>query len=881
MDGRLLRIYAVAAAAFLALYALGVALRPSERWLQIQSEFLYNIPALAALALAIVAIWRSRGRERLGWLCLAGLLICWEAGEWGYAYYDIVLASAPPFPGYLDAFYYAGYLLFFIAIPLLAFPRHKLRDQRWLLDLAITMTVAGAIAWHYLMAPIVASGYSSFGAAVALGYPLLDIALLTALLASLYSSGGRLSVRSALLLSATAANVVSDGLYSYLVTTVGYDVTGNPLELGWIAAYLLIGACFLTEDPPVDEEATSRQSVVGLVLPYVAVLPLALLTVVNATAGRAPPVLIAGFACATLLVLARQFLTLRENLGLYRKVETALETERDRARRDSLTGVLNHAAIVDELRSVLEGVDAAMSHAVVMVDVDALKAVNDTYGHQLGDAGLVSVARALERKGVLVGRYGGDEFIAVLPETDWRAAERYCDAALKALAATRLEDPLTGTPLPVMVSLGVATYPEEAETVTDLVALSDSAMYAAKRELPGTARQPNLQASLQDDRAARIISEIVPLLTSPGELDQKLRLVAHRLSIGAAYDAVNFSVFADPPKPPVVVSTFARVPAELIQAWDAEQRRETLETHRVRVALDRTRLPMILDDPWHDERLEPGQRELLRQARLRSALVAPMLWRGDVVGLLAVASKREAAFTPRDAQFLQAVAAQVSAIVRLAMLVNELQGASTRLSDAQMNTVMLLANAAETHDEATGHHLQRVRRLSEQLALRLGRSADEARDLGLAAALHDIGKMRVPDHILSSSAALSPEEWRVMRLHTVWGAEFLRGHSGFELAAAIARSHHERWDGAGYPDGLRGERIPEAALIVTVADSFDAMTSDRPYRQGRSAQESIREIVAERGKQFAPRVVDCLLDLYNEGLLTSDAAARDDVRAAA
>jgi polar amino acid transport system substrate-binding protein len=150
--------------------------------------------------------------------------------------------------------------------------------------------------------------------------------------------------------------------------------------------------------------------------------------------------------------------------------------------------------------------------------------------------------------------------------------------------------------------------------------------------------------------------------------------------------------------------------------------------------------------------------------------------------------------------------------------------------------------------------------------------------MGLAAALHDIGKMRVPDHILSSSTELSSEEWDVMRQHTIWGAEFLRGHVGFELAATIARSHHERWDGAGYPDGLRGDMIPEAALIVTVADSFDAMTSDRPYRQGRTAEESIREIVAERGKQFAPR---CLLELYREGLLRRDATARDDLKAAA
>jgi HD-GYP domain-containing protein (c-di-GMP phosphodiesterase class II) len=116
--------------------------------------------------------------------------------------------------------------------------------------------------------------------------------------------------------------------------------------------------------------------------------------------------------------------------------------------------------------------------------------------------------------------------------------------------------------------------------------------------------------------------------------------------------------------------------------------------------------------------------------------------------------------------------------------------------------------------------------------------------------------------VLASSGELLREEWELMKHHTTWGAQFLAGRAGFELAAVIARAHHERWDGSGYPDGLAGETIPEAARIVAVSDSFDAMVSDRPYRRGRSVASAIEEIAGCSGSQFSPAVVEALARLY-------------------
>jgi HD-GYP domain-containing protein (c-di-GMP phosphodiesterase class II) len=119
-----------------------------------------------------------------------------------------------------------------------------------------------------------------------------------------------------------------------------------------------------------------------------------------------------------------------------------------------------------------------------------------------------------------------------------------------------------------------------------------------------------------------------------------------------------------------------------------------------------------------------------------------------------------------------------------------------------------------------------------------------------------------------------------MKQHTLWGAAFLNEQPGFELAASVARHHHERWDGAGYPDGLSGEEIPESALITTVADSFDAMTNHRPYRRGRPVDEAVREIQSCSGTQFSPRVVDALTRLFDRGALAFVHPDEDELAAA-
>ena len=549
------------------------------------------------------------------------------------------------------------------------------------------------------------------------------------------------------------------------------------------------------------------------------------------------------------------------------ELERVNEKLLEQARRDSLTQVLNHGALIQELRSVIDAPSDSSVTAIVMADVDGLKAINDVHGHTVGDDVLVSVAQALSQDGVVVGRYGGDEFVAIIRDCLPESAEQYQKTVLDRFESASVTDPDTGARVSVSVSLGIALYPAEADAVEGLIQASDSAMYTMKR----TRRFDTsvIEQPLGTNRAAELVGQLAPLLAAPGNVDEKLQLVSKRLSGIAGYDAVNVTMFAPlltKAPGPRAANTFANVPQHLVEAWDADQRADASEEpNPVRLLLERTRRPLIFDDPWNDEHFTEQQRSLLRAADLKSVLVAPLIWKNDVAGFLGVASKPAGAFAPSDGEFLASVAMHVSAIVQMATLVTELEASTGELKLAHEETVLLLAASAEAHDQTTGHHLHNVRRFAELLAETLGHSAEDVREIALAAVMHDIGKVSVPDGILRKPVELSADEWEVMRLHTVWGAEFLSGRRGFEFAAAVARSHHERWDGSGYPDRLAGPDIPEGALIATVADAFDAMLSARPYKRAYTVEQAIRELSACSGKQFSPRVVEAFLQLYASG----------------
>jgi putative two-component system response regulator len=189
------------------------------------------------------------------------------------------------------------------------------------------------------------------------------------------------------------------------------------------------------------------------------------------------------------------------------------------------------------------------------------------------------------------------------------------------------------------------------------------------------------------------------------------------------------------------------------------------------------------------------------------------------------------------------------------------------LKQGYIDVVTMLSVACEGKDEDTGSHVLRVQHYTEQLALEMGVSAIDAEHFGLMSILHDIGKLYIPDNILKKPAKLDDEEWNHMQRHAEFGIKILGENPFFAVAREIAVAHHEKFDGSGYPKGLKGNDIPLSARIVAVADVFDALTSRRPYKEPWPVEKAIATMQSQAGLHFDPIIVNCMSTLLEKGII--------------
>ncbi|MCS6802239.1 MAG: HD domain-containing phosphohydrolase [Chloroflexota bacterium] len=194
-----------------------------------------------------------------------------------------------------------------------------------------------------------------------------------------------------------------------------------------------------------------------------------------------------------------------------------------------------------------------------------------------------------------------------------------------------------------------------------------------------------------------------------------------------------------------------------------------------------------------------------------------------------------------------------------------LEAANRSLEEQNRDTIMMLATIVEARDSFTGAHLQRIRYYSEAIARRLGYREPDVSALGEASITHDVGKAYTPDAVLKKAGPLTAEERRIMEQHAADGARILGERPAFRVHREIARHHHERWDGTGYPDRLAGTAIPLSARIVAVADVYDALTSRRPYKEPWESARAAEEVFRLAGTQFDPDVVEAFRQAYRAG----------------
>jgi putative two-component system response regulator len=275
--------------------------------------------------------------------------------------------------------------------------------------------------------------------------------------------------------------------------------------------------------------------------------------------------------------------------------------------------------------------------------------------------------------------------------------------------------------------------------------------------------------------------------------------------------------------------------------------------------------PAAIEDIYADERVP---RETYVETPIKSVAVVPIRQR-DPIGAITNYWISQHRTTPSELGALQALA-DSTAIAMENVRINQ------ELEDSRLETLERLALAAEYRDDGTRQHTERVARTSRRLAQRLGLASEQTSLIYQAAPLHDVGKLAVPESILLKPGRLTPEEFEQVKTHTITGGAILAGSSSavLQTAEAIALTHHEWWNGHGYPAGLAGEDIPLSGRIVAVADVFDALTHERPYKDAWPVDQAVAEVRSLRESQFDPDVVEVFMELDPDDLVELPAHSR-------
>ncbi len=242
--------------------------------------------------------------------------------------------------------------------------------------------------------------------------------------------------------------------------------------------------------------------------------------------------------------------------------------------------------------------------------------------------------------------------------------------------------------------------------------------------------------------------------------------------------------------------------------------------------------------------------------RTRNILAIPLYdKKGNILGVFEAINKKRGNFTQADIELFTLIGAYAASVIESSMLYRKIQ-------EAYKEAVMRLSFAAEYKDPETYNHIVRIGLITKLIAEKAGFKEEECNNVAIASPMHDIGKIGIPDAILTKPGKLNDEEWEVMKRHTIIGYEILKDSESelLQMASFIALEHHERWDGKGYPYGKKGKEINDFSRMTTVADVFDALTSKRPYKEPWPLEKVIDFMKENRCKMFDPDYVDILIE---------------------
>jgi len=525
---------------------------------------------------------------------------------------------------------------------------------------------------------------------------------------------------------------------------------------------------------------------------------------------------------------------------------TAISEMRQMATRDPLTGLYNRRQLEEELERTWR-LSKRHNHsmAVLILDMDHFKRINDQWGHQTGDTVIREFAKILRsqtRSTDIIARYGGDEFVILFTQVKESEVAILAERILEATRSARLIK--NNEDLALTTSIGIAVYQpgKQVENHTELLSLADQALYRAKTEGRDryafwTDKTPSKTGTPESTKLATKKADILVL-----DDEEYVLLILRRI-----LEAESFTV------------TTARTTSE---AYGFLKNKD-----------------LHFDILLCDLSLPDGNgMEVLRQAKESDSNLVNIVISGNVTADNAISALRNGAYDfiqkPIIAETLIALvnrALQYRSLIRenaryrdyLEEMVRakkiELSRALEDIKLAYEFTLETMVAMLDAREFETGQHSIRVRDLTLLLAGKMGLEGEQLEEIGRGALLHDIGKIGIPDAILLKPGKLTEDEWDVMRKHPDIGYRFLRNSSILQTAAGVVLSHHERWDGTGYPQHLKGEEINIGARIFAVIDAYDAMRSARVYKKSISMEDATEEIKKHAGSQFDPNVVEAFL----------------------
>jgi diguanylate cyclase (GGDEF)-like protein len=866
----------------------------------------WTVAAAAAVVGTAAAAKVALPANRLRWRLWTAASVFWLLGQIGWNIFGVT--GFPTSPNAADVCWWAFAVLVIVS---LIKSRADSRTVRLVTLVEVVPVVAAAIS---LSLAILWRDASASPLALApqlsdLAYPAVYVAAAVVMLQSMVSGSlrGHRSAPSRFVLAGMAAEAVAFSLWSSQLLANTYVPGTTLLDPMFVIGLLSIAAGgALAARVPEDAAELHEPAKHGGVLPAAMFMLLLAANVEaqidHAATGPADALRI-GLLCSGAALILRGTLLerrLREMLRREREALAALgerETEMARlntqlaedSRRDPLTGMRNRRALSDDL----VGLEAAFKEEgrrfiLALCDIDHFKAYNDRLGHLAGDQALRVIAatiRGAMRPGDIAYRFGGEEMLLVLRDLDATEALAAAERIRLAVRDAALPHP-DGIGGLVTITVGVASGEGDSSEMLDradaalydgkhagrdrvIASSSDAPSYAARRRhrvveelvprhllsmlaVSREAASGNGEQSVLEALAATIRSELsfqivsVNLLNSVrheltcmvvlGDNDCRAKL----LGIVAPSQEME-SVIANP--------EFQRLGATWVPAgahhWEGEEWLWTPHTAAVPGA-----------DGWDPDDF------LLLPLRAHD---------GTLLGTVSV-DQPVGGRRPDDGQIalLMAVADHAGlALEQSRREVEQSLAAQEQSTELRLAAVMLLAETLDLRDSGTARHSRTVGVLARQTAQALELSPDRVEQIHAAGVLHDLGKLGIADAILYKPGPLDDQEWREIQRHPEIGARILE-HAGLSQIAHWVRSHHERMDGCGYPGGLDSDRIPLEARILAVADAYEAMIADRPYRAGTSTEAACEELLRCSGSQFDPVVVEAFLHaLAQSGNATS------------